>query len=203
MAGANFRRQSVDKRAIAFWVHHLGDLAELLQPSKDRMAAVANLDQTADVGMHPFRRYPASRRLIERFSLDKREMGQPSPIAFGGLRIADWSTAGPGADLIVEKVACGAGLDRPCPKSDQSHAPWNKGCPIGQKRPLRPKEVRAIRVRLQIKQTCSLAMFNLAIGSKLRAWDLVSLRGRGQRRRRSCEGLSNDRPAQDKPAGPV
>ena len=75
MAGANFRRQSVDKRAIEFWIHHLGDLAELLQPSKDRLTAVANLDQTADIGMHPFGGYPTSRRLIERFSLDKQEMG--------------------------------------------------------------------------------------------------------------------------------
>ena len=75
MAGANLRRQSVDERAIAVGVHHLGDLAELLQPSKDRMAAVANLNQTADIGMHPFGGYPTSRRLIERFSLDKREVG--------------------------------------------------------------------------------------------------------------------------------
>ena len=73
------------------------------------MAAVANLDQTADVGMHPFKRYPTSRRLIERFSLDNREMGQPSPIAFGGFRVADVGMVRPGADLIVENVACGAG----------------------------------------------------------------------------------------------
>ena len=41
----------------------------------DRMATVANLDQTADIGMHPFGGYPTSWRLIERFSLDKREVG--------------------------------------------------------------------------------------------------------------------------------
>jgi site-specific recombinase XerD len=47
---------------------------------------------------------------------------------------------------------------------------WNKGRLVGQKRPLRPKEVWAIRVRLQIKRRKrDLAMFNLAI-------DLVSLR---------------------------
>jgi integrase len=58
-----------------------------------------------------------------------------------------------------------------------SCVPWNKGCLVGQKRPLRPKEVWAIRVRLQIKQTKrDLAMFNLAIDSKLRGCDLVSLR---------------------------
>ena len=53
----------------------------------------------------------------------------------------------------------------------------NKGRLVGQKRPLRPKEVWAIRVRLQIKRRKrDLAMFNLAIDSKLRGWDLVSLR---------------------------
>jgi integrase len=61
-------------------------------------------------------------------------------------------------------------------KSDP-RALWNKGRLVGQKRPLRPKEVWAIRVRLQIKH-CKrdLAMFNLAIDSKLRGCDLVSLR---------------------------
>jgi hypothetical protein len=53
-------------------------------------------------------------------------------------------------------------------------APWNKGRLVGQKRPLRPKEVWAIRVRLQIKRTKrDLAMFNLAIDSKLRGCDLA------------------------------
>jgi integrase len=62
-------------------------------------------------------------------------------------------------------------------KSDHSPAPWNKGRLVGQKRPLRPKEVWAIRVRLQIKHsTRDLALFNLAIDSKLRGCDLVSLR---------------------------
>jgi hypothetical protein len=41
---------------------------------------------------------------------------------------------------------------------------WNKGRLVGQKRPLRPKEVWAIRLRLQIKhRKRDLAMFNLAI----------------------------------------
>ena len=53
----------------------------------------------------------------------------------------------------------------------------DQGSLVGQKRPLRPKEVWAIRVRLQIKQPKrDLAMFNLAIESKLRGCDLVSLR---------------------------
>jgi integrase len=62
-------------------------------------------------------------------------------------------------------------------KSGRSHAPWNKGRLVGQKRPVRPKEDWAIRVRLQIKHNPrDLTMFNLAIDSKLRGCDLVSLR---------------------------
>jgi integrase len=61
--------------------------------------------------------------------------------------------------------------------NNASHRAWNKGRLVGQKRPLRPKEVWAIRVRLQIKcRKRELAMFNLAIDSKLRGCDLVSLR---------------------------
>jgi hypothetical protein len=49
-------------------------------------------------------------------------------------------------------------------KNDRLRRPWNKGCLVGQKRPLRPKEVWAIRVRLQMKQRKrDLALFNLAI----------------------------------------
>src|SRR5499427_10581944 len=56
-------------------------------------------------------------------------------------------------------------------------APWNKGRIIGQKRPLRPKEVWAIRVRPQLEQRRrDLALFNLAIDSKLRGCNLVRLR---------------------------
>lgn len=56
-------------------------------------------------------------------------------------------------------------------------SPWNKGRLIGQKRPLRPREVWAIRVRLQLeKRKRDLALFNLAIDSKLRGCDLVQLR---------------------------
>src|SRR3954466_13039196 len=55
-------------------------------------------------------------------------------------------------------------------------APWNKGRLIGQKRPLKPKDVWAIRVRLQLEgRKSDLALFNLAIDSKLRGCDLVSL----------------------------
>jgi hypothetical protein len=55
--------------------------------------------------------------------------------------------------------------------------PWNKGKLIGQKPPLRPKHVWSIRARLQMNgRTRDLAMFNLAIDSKLRGCDVVALR---------------------------
>jgi hypothetical protein len=55
--------------------------------------------------------------------------------------------------------------------------PWNKGKLIGQKPPLRPKHVWSIRTRLQMGgRTRDLAMFNLAIDSKLRGCDVVALR---------------------------
>jgi hypothetical protein len=48
---------------------------------------------------------------------------------------------------------------------------------LGQKPPLKPKEVWAIRIRLQIKEKQrDLALFNLAIDSKLHSCDLVALR---------------------------
>jgi integrase len=56
-------------------------------------------------------------------------------------------------------------------------APWNRGRLTGQKRPLKPKEVWTIRVRLQLeRRRRDLALFNLAIDSKLRGCDLVRLR---------------------------
>jgi hypothetical protein len=57
--------------------------------------------------------------------------------------------------------------------------PWNKGKLVGQKAPFKLKEIWAIRVRLQIASRCrDLALFNLAVDSKLRACDLVQLRVR-------------------------
>ncbi|SFV11853.1 hypothetical protein SAMN05192541_117159 [Bradyrhizobium arachidis] len=55
--------------------------------------------------------------------------------------------------------------------------PWNKGKLIGAKPPLRPNQVWAIRTRLLIeRRTRDLALFNLAIYSKLRGCDVVALR---------------------------
>lgn len=54
---------------------------------------------------------------------------------------------------------------------------WNKGRVVGQKRPLLPKHVWAIRVRLEIAENRrDLAIFNTAIDSKLRGCDLVRLK---------------------------
>ena len=59
----------------------------------------------------------------------------------------------------------------------QHRKPWNKGKLIGAKPPLRPKHVWSIRTKLQVEgQTRDLAMFNLAIDSKLRGCDVVALR---------------------------
>lgn len=57
--------------------------------------------------------------------------------------------------------------------------PWNKGKIVGQKAPLKLKDIWAIRVRLQLSDRLrDLALFDLAIDSKLRACDLVKLRVR-------------------------
>src|SRR5450755_5012420 len=55
--------------------------------------------------------------------------------------------------------------------------PWNKGRLTGAKPPLRPKHVWSIRTKLQIEgRVRDLAMFNLAIDSKLRGCDVVAIK---------------------------
>ena len=62
-------------------------------------------------------------------------------------------------------------------KTEGRATPWNKGKLLGQKPPLKLKEIWAIRIRLQLDhRTRELALFNLAIDSKLRACDLIGLR---------------------------
>jgi len=57
--------------------------------------------------------------------------------------------------------------------------PWNKNKLVGQKAPLKLKEIWAIRIRLELsKRIRDLALFNLAIDCKLRACDLVKLKVR-------------------------
>lgn len=57
------------------------------------------------------------------------------------------------------------------------HAPWNRGRLLGPKPPLKPRYIWEIRMRLKLaKRVRDLAMFDLAIDSKLRGCDLVRLR---------------------------
>ncbi len=65
------------------------------------------------------------------------------------------------------------------PQIVKASTPWNKGKLIGQKPPLKLREIWAIRIRIQLKkETRELAIFNLAIDSKLRSCDLVKLKVR-------------------------
>src|SRR3954452_21378404 len=86
---------------------------------------------------------------------------------------------------------------------NRGRQPWNKGLLIGQKKPLEPKHVWSIRVRLEIARLRrDLAIFNLAIDSKLRACDLVKLRvddiysGAKVRRRATIVQKTAGRPVQ-------
>jgi integrase len=81
--------------------------------------------------------------------------------------------------------------------------PWNKGRLLGQKPSLKLKEIWAIRIRLQLDhRTRELALFNLAIDSKLRGCDLVGLRvhdvmqGRGVAPRAIVMQKKTQRPVQ-------
>jgi len=66
---------------------------------------------------------------------------------------------------------CNAYLD------ETKHRPWNKGKLVGQKPPLQPKHVWAIRTKLQLEgRARDLALFNVAIDSKLRGCDVVTLK---------------------------
>ena len=68
---------------------------------------------------------------------------------------------------------------QPLHHTQESRVPWNKGKLVGQKPPLKLKEIWAIRIRLQIANKLrELALFNLAIDSKLHSCDLVKIRVR-------------------------
>lgn len=70
------------------------------------------------------------------------------------------------------------------------HNPWNKGRLIGPKPPLKLREIWAIRIRLQLaKRARDLALFNLAIDSKLRGPSVYSLHPS-----RECHQYRNPRP---------
>ncbi len=70
-------------------------------------------------------------------------------------------------EIVLEAIATGSARN----------AHWNKGKLTGEKPPLRLRKIWAIRIHLQLaSETRDLAMFNLAIDSKLRACDLTKLR---------------------------
>ncbi len=63
--------------------------------------------------------------------------------------------------------------------SSRPRVPWNKGKLVGQKAPFKPKDVWAMRARMQQEhRSRDLAMLNLGIDSKLRGCDLVALKVR-------------------------
>ena len=64
-------------------------------------------------------------------------------------------------------------------EATETREPWNKGKPVGQKPPLSPRDIWAIRIHLQNEHLVRhLTMFNLAIEGKLRGCSLVNLRVR-------------------------
>ena len=83
--------------------------------------------------------------------------------------------------------------------------PWNKGKLIGAKPPLWPKHVWSIRTKLHIEgRILELALFNVAIDSKLRGCDVVALKvedvaPNGYVCDRACDGASE----KDGASGPV
>ena len=78
---------------------------------------------------------------------------------------------------------------------EPNQVPWNQGRLIGPKPPLKPKHIWAIRTRLQHEgRVRDLAMFNLAIDSKLRGCDLVRVRVPDKSSRTRCGRRRLDTP---------
>ena len=76
----------------------------------------------------------------------------------------------------------------------QKRVPWNQDKVTGAKPPLRPKHVWSIWTKLQIEgRTRDLAMFNLAIDSKLRGCDVVAIRQK-KTKRPAARQRDNDGP---------
>ena len=97
----------------------------------------------------------------------------------------------------------GKGSVMPARHVNRGRRPWNKGLLVGQKKPLEPRHVWSIRVRPEIARSMrDLAIFNLAIDSKLRGCDLVKLRledicsGTNVRRRATVVQNKTRRPVQ-------
>ena len=70
-------------------------------------------------------------------------------------------------------------MDTTSSSTPRPREPWNKGKLVGQKAPFKPKDIWAMRMRLQQGHRArDLALLNLGLDSKLRACDLVSLKVR-------------------------
>ena len=82
--------------------------------------------------------------------------------------------------------------------------PWNKGKLIGQKLPLKQREIWRIRANLECERNVrELAMFDLAIDSKLRACDLMALRVRDVLRGDPDHWTHGGSTTQDTTSGPL
>lgn len=80
--------------------------------------------------------------------------------------------------------------------------PWNKGRLIGQKRPLQISHIWGIRIRLELEgKVRDLALFNMALDSKLRGCDLVKLKVSDVAYRHSVSGRATE--LQQKTGSPV
>lgn len=88
-------------------------------------------------------------------------------------------------------------------KTVTSYQPRNKGKLVGQKSPLRLRDIWGIRIRLKLAQNVrDLALFDLAIDSKLRACDLTKLRVRDVAWKSRCSQGNGDA-AEDETARPI
>jgi len=85
-----------------------------------------------------------------------------------GVRLAQGVRPSTGQESFMEATATAAHRE-----------PWNKGKIVGQKAPFKLKDIWALRVRLQMQDRVrELALFDLAIDSKLRGCDLVRMKVR-------------------------
>jgi hypothetical protein len=85
-----------------------------------------------------------------------------------------------------------------------SRQPWNKGKLTGAKPPLRPKHVWSIRTKLQIEgRVRDLALFNLAIDSKLRGCDVVAIKVEDVAARRTHGGSRDGTTEEDRTSGQI
>lgn len=120
----------------------------------------------------------------ERVTSRRSVQGRGRPAYLGKLTKTLQGMPGLGFVSRTAKVHCGGLHSRSTAMQDRiadhplrTTTPWNRGKLIGPKPPLKAIEIWSIRVRLQVAQRVrDLALFNLALDSKLRACDLMALR---------------------------